>query len=486
MIGGLKPHPEMKESGVPSLGAVPAHWEVRRLGQFGHFSKGNGGNKSDETDVGIPCVRYGDLYTTHTHFISDTRSRIPREKTSAYTPIGFGDVLFAASGETIEEIGKSAVNLIRSEAYCGGDVILFRPDRPVDPRYFGYATDCEPAIVQKARMGRGITVYHIYGPQLKRLALPLPPLPEQTAIARFLDHADRRIQRYIRAKEKLIALLEKQTQALILDAVTGRIDVRTGQPYAEYRESNVECLGRVPAHWGVRRLGAMGSVGKGSGGTKEDGVPAGIPCVRYGDLYTTHRYFIRASRSYISPGNLDAYTPIEYGDVLFAASGETIEEIGKSAVNLMHSTACCGGDVILFRPRQPFHAGFMGYASDCPAAATQKAAMGRGVTVMHVYGDQIKRLLLALPPLAEQAAIAHFLDGAMANIDAGAIICGQQIQRIREYRTRLIADVVTGKLDVREAAAKLPDLDRTEDVAAALGTMRAATGANLDGAVAVP
>ena len=84
--------------------------------------------------------------------------------------------------------------------------------------------------------------------------LPLPPLPEQAAIVRFLDHADRRIQRYIRAKQKLIALLEEQKQAIIHQAVTGQIDVRTGQPYPSYKDSGVEWLDDVPEHWETRRL----------------------------------------------------------------------------------------------------------------------------------------------------------------------------------------------------------------------------------------
>ena len=81
----------------------------------------------------------------------------------------------------------------------------------------------------------------------------VPPLSEQAAIVRFLDHADRRIRHYIRAKQKLIALLEEQKQALIHEAVTGRIDVRTGRPYPAYKESGVEWLGTVPAHWDVWR-----------------------------------------------------------------------------------------------------------------------------------------------------------------------------------------------------------------------------------------
>ena len=252
MIAGLRSYSVYKDSGVPWLGEVPMHWEVRRLAQIGKLSKGSGGNKDDEVSTGIPCIRYGDLYTTHNYFIRKSRSFIPKDKTPEYTAIKFGDVLFAGSGETIDEIGKSAVNLIQKEACCGGDVILFRPARQIEPRYLGYATDCRPAAAQKAIMGRGITVMHIYGTQLKYLTLPLPSLPEQTAIVRFLDHADRRIRRYIRAKQKLITLLEEQKQAIIHQAVTGQIDVRTGQPYPAYKPSGVEWLGDVPAHWEVR------------------------------------------------------------------------------------------------------------------------------------------------------------------------------------------------------------------------------------------
>ena len=253
MTRDLKPYPKLKDSGNESLGSVPEHWEVRRLGQVGTFSKGNGGNKEDEVATGIPCVRYGDLYTSHQCFIRKSRACVSSERAKVYTPIKFGDVLFAGSGETIDEIGKSAVNLIQSEVCCGGDVILFRPTRAVDARYMGYATDCAPAATQKSKMGRGITVMHIYSAELKHMTVALPPLPEQTAIARYLDYLDRRIQRYIRAKERLIALLEEYKQGLIHQAVTGQIDVRTGEPYPEYKESGVEWLGRVPAHWDAKR-----------------------------------------------------------------------------------------------------------------------------------------------------------------------------------------------------------------------------------------
>ena len=145
MIDGVGPYPPMKDSGVPWLGLVPVHWDVRQLGRIGRLFKGNGGSKADETDVGIPCVRYGDLYSKHRFHVKESRARVdPVVATRAYTTIQYGDVFFAGSGESIDEIGKSAVNLTRGPACCGGDVIVFRPCGDTNASYLGYALDCQP------------------------------------------------------------------------------------------------------------------------------------------------------------------------------------------------------------------------------------------------------------------------------------------------------------------------------------------------------
>ena len=280
--------------------------------------------------------------------------------------------------------------------------------------------------------------------------LPLPPLPEQTAIARYLAHVDRRIQRYIQATQKRITLLHEFRQATIHRAVTRGLN-----PDVPLKPSGVEWLGDVPAHWEVAQLGRIGRFSKGSGGTKADEVPEGVPCIRYGDLYTSHKYHIRASRSFVTEIDAPNYTPIRYGDILFAGSGETIEEIGKSAVNLIEKPTCCGGDVILFRPEREMDATFSGYAIDCPQSQYQKSCMGRGITIMHIYGGELKYLWIALPPLAEQTAIAAHLNKATAAIDAAIDTARRQTEHMQEYRASLIAHVVTGKLDVRAAAAQI-------------------------------
>ena len=135
-----RPYPTYKDSGLVWLGAVPTHWEVRQLGRIGRFFKGNGGTKDDDAEHGVACIRYGDLYTRHRFFIIESRACVaPDTAAAVYTPLQFGDVLFAGSGETLGEIGKSAVNLIPGPACCGGDVIIFRPSIEVEARFLGYA-----------------------------------------------------------------------------------------------------------------------------------------------------------------------------------------------------------------------------------------------------------------------------------------------------------------------------------------------------------
>ena len=448
----LKPYPMYKPSNVPTVARIPSHWQEKFLGQIGALSKGRGGNKDDEIAGGVPCIRYGDIYTEYKFHARHARSGITPDKALSYAPIQYGDALFAGSGETVEDIGKSVVNLMTREAYCGGDVILFRPKVDINPSYLGYMLDCSPMAYQKSCMGRGITIMHIYSNQLKYLWLPLPPLDEQATIVRYLDHADDLINRHISTKERLIALLEEQRQAVIHRAVTQGID-----PDVPLESSSVPQLGNIPKHWQAIQLGQLGYFSKGSGGTKDDETDEGLPCVRYGDIYTSHKYFVQKTRSFIAPHRTNDYARMHYGDVLFTGSGETLEDIGKSVVNLIDGEAYCGGDVIMFRPHAETHPKFLGYLLDSPSVAHQKSCMGRGITIMHIYSSQLKYLWLGFPPLAEQAKIGEYLEETTRIINGTIDQTMHQIALTNEYRTRLIADVVTGQLDVRDAAIRIPD-----------------------------
>ena len=424
------------------MGRVPTHWEILSLGQVGTLTKGTGGNKEDELPTGMPCVRYGDLYTTHKHFVENARSFIAPEVADQYTKIKFGDVLFAASGETADEIGKSAVNLLRGPAYCGGDVILFRPHGHLIPRYTGYMMDCEPIVHQKATMGRGFTVYHIYGKQLKYLRIPIPPPEEQAAIVRFLDHADEQIQRYIASKERLIALLGEERQALVHQAVTRGLD-----PNVRLKPSSVEWLGDVPEHWEVMPL-KRAFVSMDYGISDSGSQTGGVRLLTMGNIRD-------GSVTVPSTGGVTAVDQsllLGKNDLLFnrTNSAELVAKVGLFSGH--DSPVTFASYLVRMRSRSSNEPEYLNMALN----ETTFLAQARREAVPSLHQSNLNptrygRIQISLPPKEEQKTILSALAEKTNGLKTSMELAHRQIELIEEYRTRLIADVVTGKIDVREA-----------------------------------
>ena len=429
----LQPYPAYKPSGVDWLGNVPAHWDLAQLGRIGRFSKGSGGTKADEAPEGVPCIRYGDLYTSHKYHIRASRSFVTEADASNYTPLRYGDILFAGSGETIEEIGKSAVNLIETQACCGGDVILFRPEREMDARFSGYAIDCPQSQYQKSSMGRGITVMHIYGSELKYLWMALPPLAEQIAIARYLDHADRRIQRYIQAKEKLIALLHEARQATIHRAVTRGLN-----PDVPLKPCGVDWLGDVPVHWEISRVKSEFV------SLNHRRVP--LNAVERGEMKKRRYDYYGAS------GVIDKVDDYLFDDdlLLIAEDGANLVLRNLPLAIIARGKFWVNNHAHILKPRRGnlrFLAAMMEGLNFTPWIS--------GAAQPKLTQERLMNITIAVPPRAEQDAIMAKIAGQTSRLSAAIATESRQCDLMRAYRTSLIAHVVTGKLDVRAAAERI-------------------------------
>ena len=432
------------------MGRVPTHWEILSLGQVGTLTKGTGGNKEDELPTGMPCVRYGDLYTTHKYFVENARSFIAPEVADQYTKIKFGDVLFAASGETADEIGKSAVNLLRGPAYCGGDVILFRPHGHLIPRYTGYMMDCEPIVHQKATMGRGFTVYHIYGKQLKYLRIPIPPPEEQAAIVQFLDHADEQIQRYIASKERLIALLEEERQALVHQAVTRGLD-----PNVPLKDSGVEWLGDVPEHWEVARFARQVNIAEGQVDPKIEPYASMLMIAPNHVESGTGRLLSRETAS--EQGSISGKYFCRAGDVVYSKIRPALAKVSVAPTDCL-----CSADMYPLRPRNSLQRDYLFWLLLSTGFTAWSVLQSDRVAMPKINRQTLNNVHIPLPPLSEQVSIVRHLIEATAKASGAIDRAHRQIDLMNEYRTRLIADVVTGQLDVREAAEELPTPKPTE------------------------
>ena len=238
MIADLKPYPAMEDSGVEWLGEVPAYWEVRRLKQVCRLAYGDALAAEVRKDGVVPVL--GSNGRVGFHNAANTKAPcIVIGRKGSFGKVNYSERPVFAIDTTFFVDNRFSSAHIRWLFFLFGWLRLDEVTRD----------SAVPGLDREDAYQKLIVV---------------PPFSEQAAIVRYLDHADRRIRRYIHAKQKLITLLEEQKQAIIHQAVTGQTDVRTGQPYPAYKPSAVRWLGNIPEHWEVWQIGHLGRVGNGS------------------------------------------------------------------------------------------------------------------------------------------------------------------------------------------------------------------------------
>ncbi len=299
-----------------------------------------------------------------------------------------------------------------------------------------------------AKMPR--TDWHFMG----NLSLPLPPLPEQRAIAKYLDYMDRRIQRYITAKERLIELLAEEKRAVINHAVTRGLD-----PDVPLKPSGVEWLGEIPAHWEVVPIKRVAhSIQTGS--TPPTNVAeyfevGSLPW--YGPSDFSPDLLLRSARRRIATQAIDDRVARLFppGTVMVISIGATIGKVGM----IVEPSTCNQQINAITYSRQMLP---MFGALQLKTFERHIQAISPSTTLPILNQTQVGYLPSAFPQIDEQTEIVDHIRRKSAKMDKAIAAGSNQIELMKEYRTRLIADVVTGKLDVREAAASLPDDDADE------------------------
>ena len=200
------------------LGPIPEDWEVKRLGEVGSFSKGSGVPKDKIISEGHPCLTYGDLYTKYDFVIKDIKSFIDEETSKESKEINAGDICFAGSGETPEDIGKCAAYLENCPVYAGGDIVILSPNNNINSLWLSYLLNSDIGGKQRYKFAQGFSIVHIYPDNLKQIQIPVPLLPEQQRIVSVLSLWDTAIA-------KQTALIEKLTlrkRGLMQQLLTGK------------------------------------------------------------------------------------------------------------------------------------------------------------------------------------------------------------------------------------------------------------------------
>ena len=421
---------EMKHSGIAWIGEVPNVWTIDTIGNL--YTQRN----EKVSDKDYPPLSVGKMGV------------VPQLATAAKTDDG--------DNRKLVKVGDFAINS-RSDrrGSCGissydGSVSLINtiitPRTEMNPQYYNWLFHTELFADEFYKWGHGIVddLWTTRWQEMKRIAIVVPPLAEQKAIADFLDKKCNEIDELVALQEKMIEELKAYKQSVITEAVCKGLN-----PNVPMKDSGVEWVGNIPSDWQIHRVKRIvESFSKGEGITKEEVFNDGdISCVRYGEIYGKYNnsFIDCISATKLAIQKSPRY--FEKGDILCAGTGELVEEIGKSIVYVGDDRCLAGGDIIIIKHKQnPI---FLNYALNSRYAQAQKSCNKSKLKVVHISASDIGNVILIMPPLAEQQKIAEYLDEKCNGIDQLISIKQQKIVELKDYKKSLIYEYTTGKKEVK-------------------------------------
>lgn len=439
---------EYKDSGVEWLGEVPAHWNVKRLRHVATLnpSKSETAELPPDAELSfLPMEAIGEDGS-----LDLERTRPLTEVTSGYTYFREGDVTIAKITPCFEN-GKGAImrGLVGGHGFGTTELIVCRPkaeETSCDYLHWIFVSAPFRKLGEGAMYGAG-GQKRVPDDFVREFSTAFPPLPEQTAIAAFLDRETAKIDALVAEQQNLIALLKEKRQALISHAVTKGLN-----PNAPMKDSGVEWLGEVPAHWEVTPLkhvtASMKAGPFGSALTKDMYVSSGYRV--YGQEQVIPGDF-SIGDYYITPEDFAALQQyaVASDDVLISCVGT----FGKIAI--VPSTAEPGiinPRLIRLRTGYLVSPRYLVELMRSEIVFEQFAALSRGGTMDTINISTLSGIVVPIPPREEQPAIEDFVVAESSKIDDLVAEAESTITLLQERRTALISAAVTGKIDVRAQA----------------------------------
>lgn len=438
----LQPYPRMIDSGVSWLGKIPEHWSTARsrflLREVDVRSEGG----------------------TETHLsMSQSLGLVTSSEVDNSTLVSesyAGGKLVQADDLVLNRL-KAHLGVFARATQTGvisPDYTVLRARRPLAVRYYEEALRSPACRQELYTRTKGIVegFWRLYTDDFYDVRLPEPPVPEQEAIVRFLSYADRQVRRYIRAKQRLIKLLEEQTEVIVHRAVTRGVD-----PTVSRKPSGVEWLGEMPEHWEVVPSRAMFKHRREKARRDEEILTASQS---YG-IVSRSEFMAREGRRVMEVlTGYDILKHVEPDD--FVMSMRSFE----GGLEWSQSRGAISSAYVMLVPNEDVHAPYFARLLKTRAyisALRRTSDLVRDGQALR-YANFVQ-IPLPRVPIEEQRAIASFLDKVLAEAVAKVHRLQSEVSLLREYRTRLIADVVTGKLDVREWAARSPgEIEEAEDI----------------------
>lgn len=441
----LEPYPTYRRTGVEGLASIPQQWEMVPLK---HCVKINAEVLPESTDPALTFA-YLDIGSVGTGILT----KQPKRMTFGLAPsrarriVHQGDTLISTVRTYLKAV--YSVGAWEGLLICSTGFAVLSSDGRMDPGFMCYMAQSSTFVNRITTESVGTSYPAIAETRLGSIRIPLPPMPEQVAISRILDYVDERVRRLVETKGKLVGLLEELKASTVSEAVTGQMDVRTGHPYLAYKPSGVEWLGHIPAHWEIRRLKWI-SKRRVTGTTPPTSEPL---------------YYIEGIVPWYGPSSLSSAeqvgNPMNYLNGKAFIEGKArivrgpallivmIGSVGRMA--LMCEEGSTNQQITAFELSPKLcHPSFVLHQLRGAEAWLQSAASAATIPILDT--GLAAGLQCALPPLSEQTAIAEYLDRFISKIDSVMADTFREIELLQDFRTRMIADVVTGKVDVRKAA----------------------------------
>ena len=435
----MKPYEHYKETGLNWFPKIPAHWGMVR----------NGVLFSEVVDTG-----YNDLellsITTDKGIIKQTdtgRKKRASDDMAKYKRIRPGDIGYNLMNAFMGAIGMSDYEGIISPAYA-----VCRPKVNLNSRYYHYLfrTPLYKQEFDKNSYGIMYERNRLYFDHFASISVPAPDIKEQNTIVAYIQTAEEKIDKYIETKQKEISVLEEYKQTIINEAVTKGLDRA-----AQMKDSGIEWIGQIPAHWEVKRFRHIFDTFKGLNITKADLQETGIPVISYGQIHSKanqgtgiHEDLLRfVDESYLES---DKKSLTQEHDFLFADTSEDVAGIGNCVYVNTSRPLFAGYHTIIARPHGIEFPRYLAFLFLSDAWRAQLRRIVNGVKVYSVNQKLLNQTNLLLPPVQEQKEIVAYLDGVCEKLTQTIQNINRQIELLNEYRTTLISDVVTGQVNVCE------------------------------------
>lgn len=441
MIEATTAHREHVDTGLPWMPIVPAHWDLVRNRAIWRRRKVLVGSRHPEYTL-LSLTKRGIIVRD----VSENKGKFSADMGTSQE-VRKGDFVFCLFDvpETPRTVGLS-----RHDGMITGAYTVLESLRPSTSRYLELlycALDAHKAL---SPLYTGLR-HTIPLDRLLSVTSPLPPPEEQAAIVRFLEVANRRINRLIRNKRRLIELLDERKQKVVDEVLTCGPD-----PAVKMKDSGFEWLGQVPRHWITRRLKyLLAPVDERSQTGSERLLSLRM---RHG-VVPYHDHFSKPPQA----ATLIGFKKVQPGHVVVNRM-----RVGFGLMFASEISGLVSPDFGVFQPIADATGPFLGelFRSTSMRAKFHSESKGLGTGksgFMRLYDDRLLRIPVTYPPTEhEQNAILRMIEESNRESSASIKALDTEIALIQEYRTRLIADVVTGKLDVRAAAANLPEPGDTE------------------------